>query len=268
MNKWFIALACAGMIATAMATGAEQVLAPPRHGGVYVVAHRGAHEGIPENTLAAYRKAIELGADFVEIDVRTTKDGKFVSVHNSNVDSYVKDVKGAVKDFTLAELKGMDIGSRVGPEWKDERIPTFEEILELCKGKIGIYLDLKEAPVEALVPIIKAHGMEKSIIWYASYDELKQLQDVCADCIPMPDPGEEKHLAALLKEKKPKLVASTWEYFSQEYLRACHDAGAIVIVDEDGTECWKPMLEWGTDGIQTDHPAALIALLDARIKAQ
>ncbi|MBN2307888.1 MAG: hypothetical protein JXR94_02890, partial [Candidatus Hydrogenedentes bacterium] len=63
-------------------------LKPPKH-GVYVVAHRGAHEGIPENTLAAYRQAIELGVDFVEIDLRLTRDGEYVSVHNSTVDDYV-----------------------------------------------------------------------------------------------------------------------------------------------------------------------------------
>ncbi|MBI3118815.1 MAG: glycerophosphodiester phosphodiesterase family protein, partial [Candidatus Hydrogenedentes bacterium] len=153
---------------------ADSTLPPPKHGGVYVVAHRGAHEGIPENTLAAYRKAIELGADFVEIDVRTTKDGKFVSVHNGSVDAYTKDKKGAVRDLTLEELKALDIGSRIGPEWKEERIPTFEEILEVCKDKIGIYLDLKDAPVAELVPIIKAHGMEKNILWYADPSELKE----------------------------------------------------------------------------------------------
>jgi len=61
---------------------ADDVLPPPKNGVMYVVAHRGAHKGIPENTLAAYAKAIEFGCDFVEIDVRTTKDGVLVSIHN------------------------------------------------------------------------------------------------------------------------------------------------------------------------------------------
>ena len=57
---------------------------------VYVIAHRGAHKNMPENSLPAYRKAIDLGCDFVEIDVRTTKDGRFVSMHNSGIDEYVQ----------------------------------------------------------------------------------------------------------------------------------------------------------------------------------
>jgi glycerophosphoryl diester phosphodiesterase len=67
------------------------VLPESRHGGVYVVAHRGAHNGIPENTLAAYEAAIEMGVDFVEVDLRTTKDGYIVSIHNKQIDSYVTD---------------------------------------------------------------------------------------------------------------------------------------------------------------------------------
>jgi glycerophosphoryl diester phosphodiesterase len=71
---------------------------------IYVVAHRGAHNGIPENSLAAYRKAIDIGCGFVEIDILTTKDGRFVSIHNSTVDEYTDGIIGKVKDMTLTEL--------------------------------------------------------------------------------------------------------------------------------------------------------------------
>jgi glycerophosphoryl diester phosphodiesterase len=62
-------------------------LRAPRNGNVYVVAHRGAHDGVPENTLAAYQRAIDMGCDFVEIDVRTTRDGVLVSIHNSTIEA-------------------------------------------------------------------------------------------------------------------------------------------------------------------------------------
>jgi glycerophosphoryl diester phosphodiesterase len=245
---------------------AELGLKPPKHGGVYVVAHRGAHEGIPENSLAAYQKAIDLGCDFVEIDVRTTKDGKFVSVHNSSIDAYAPGKTGKVKDMTLDELRALDIGLRVGEQWKGTKIPTFEEILDLCKGKIGIYLDLKEAPVPELVSIIKAKGMEKDVIWYVGGKDLADLKSSCPECFEMPDPGPEKNLAKLLETEKPRIVASVWKQFSKSFVDACHAANAIVICDEEGTECWKDMLTWGTDGIQTDHPEQLIQYLAARKK--
>jgi len=240
----------------------DAVLPPPKNGHTYVVAHRGAHQGIPENTLPAYQKAIDLGADFVEIDVRTTKDGKFVSMHNGKVDDYTKGaVKGNVSDMTLEEIRGLDIGSRIGPEWKDVKVPTFEEILDLCKGKIGIYLDLKAADVAPLIKEIKARGMERNVIWYAGPTKLKEVAAICPECIPMPDPYEIKNLSKLLQGDKPRVVASSWEYYSKEYAQQCHEAGAIVIVDDDGPKCWESALEWGTDGIQTDEPEQLIAFI-------
>jgi glycerophosphoryl diester phosphodiesterase len=239
-------------------------LAPPKHGGIYVVAHRGAHNGIPENTVAAYRAAAEMGVDFVEVDLRETKDGQIVSVHNAKVDDYTKDATGLVKTFTLAELKAMDIGSRIGPEWKDERIPTFDEILDAVKGKCGIYLDLKDAPVPKLLEIIRAHGMEREVIWYAGPAQQKQVASLCPECHPMPDPGPEAFLGLVLKDQKPKIIASDVDHTTPSFVETCHKAGAIVIADDSKPEDWETMLAAGVDGIQTDEPAELIAYLKKR----
>jgi len=73
------------LIFSAKVSAQDKIYLPkPKQGNTYVVAHRGVHNGIPENTLAAYQKAIDLGCDFVEIDIRKTKDGRFVSVHPKN----------------------------------------------------------------------------------------------------------------------------------------------------------------------------------------
>ena len=242
-------------------------LKAPKHGGVYVVAHRGAHfeEKIPENSIPAYQKAIDLDVDFVEVDVRITKDGHFVSVHNNEVDKYVlEDNPGLVADMTLAELKQLDIGSRNGPEWKDTRIPTFEEILDLCKGKCGIYLDLKQAPVKPLIEMIKARDMVNDVIWYADDDELEEIKKYSPESIIMPDPGPEKYLPELINRFHPDVIAAVWKYVSADFVKTSHDAGAIVIVDGKGPKTWEPAIEWGMDGIQTDQPAALIEFLKKR----
>lgn len=253
-----------GFLAAAPLPPGNGVLPPPRHRGIYVVAHRGAHQGIPENTVAAYRKAAELGVDFVEVDLRETKDGAIVSVHNANVDAYTKDATGPVKSFTLEELKKMDIGSRIGPEWKDERIPTFDEILGAVKGKCGIYLDLKDAPVAKLLEIIRKYGMERNVIWYASPAQQKEVAKLCPECIPMPDPGIEAFLKMTLKNHSPKVIASDVEHATASFVATCHEAGAIVIADDSKPEDWDAMLANGLDGIQTDEPAELIAYLQKR----
>jgi glycerophosphoryl diester phosphodiesterase len=243
------------------------VLPEPRHGGVYVVAHRGAHNGIPENTIAAYKAAIEMGVDFVEVDLRTTKDGYIVSIHNKQIDSYVTDGQhGLVSEMTLEQLKRLDMGSRVGPQWSGEKIPTFEEILELCKGRVGIYLDLKDASVDEVVSIVNKWDMAKQVLWYADFDELERVAELCPECILMPDPGPEENLPKVIVRFEPSVIAAVWRYYSQSFAAKCHQAGAIVIVDESNPACWQDALVWNTDGIQSDHPAQLISLLESRKK--
>lgn len=243
------------------------VLSPPNHGGVYVIAHRGAHQGIPENTLAAYRKAIELGADFVEIDLRTTQDGHFVSVHNRTVDAYTQDgTSGKVRDLTLAQLKALDIGSRVDPKWKSERVPTFDEILTLCKGRIGIYLDLKDASIEQVAGTIQDFRMQRQVLWCVAPHRVAEIREFCPDCLPMPDPRSERTLPQMLKSTRPKIVAPVWNDFSSTFSEPCHQVGALVFVDEQTSDPanWEQALNWGADGIQTDAPEQLIQFLKQR----
>lgn len=237
--------------------------------GIYVVAHRGAHNGIPENSLPAYQKAIDLGCDFVEIDIRTTKDGKFVSIHNSKVDEYTAGSKGKVSELNLDELRSLDIGIKTGPEWKDTKIPTFEEILELCKGKTGIYLDLKAAPVTQLVDIIKNFGMEKEIIWYISASDIKNINELktsCPTCILMADPGAEENIKTVASKFHPCILATDMDKLGEKFVNTAHLYNTMVISDEkEGTEAeWRQMLGWKTDGIQTDNPEELISFLKSR----
>jgi glycerophosphoryl diester phosphodiesterase len=233
---------------------------------VYVIAHRGAHQGIPENSLPAYQIAIDLGCDFVEIDVRTTKDGQFVSVHNSTIDSYVDGKTGSVKNMTLAELKALDIGEKLGVEWKNTKIPTFEEILQLCQGKIGIYLDLKEAPVPELMELIRKYNMENDIVWYIPFQYLTQIENVdqfFGNSYPMPDPQSKENIKAGLEKLKTPLIATDMGELSQNFVDEAHKYGARIFVDEkEGTVAeWGKIIRWGTEGIQTDKPAELIRYL-------
>lgn len=244
----------------------ESAFPKPRNSKTYVIAHRGAHVGIPENSIPAIQKAIELGCDFVEIDTRLTKDGQIVSVHNSSVDEYVVGVKGKVKDFTLAEIKKLDIGEKTGPNWKNTRIPTIEEILQVCKGKIGIYLDLKEPLVEQLIPIIRKYDMESDIVWYISAnrsEEIKLLQKLSPKSFAMPDPGPEKNIRQVCDLFRPQVLASDMGQLSASFVTIAHENKARVFVDENkGTpEEWSQILDWGTDGIQTDDPESLLKFL-------
>ncbi len=245
----------------------EKSFRKPNNGNVYVIAHRGAHKGIPENTLAAYQKAIDLGCDFVEIDVRKTRDGRFVSVHNEEVDKYTGgEYTGKVKSFTLEELKNMNIGKSVGPEWKNERIPTLEEILKLCEGKIGIYLDLKEPYMEELAFIIKGFNMVREVVWYIPFSKLKEIKELkkyCPNCIVMPDPGSGENINKVAESVETEVIATDMSHLNEDFVKTAHEFNMKIFVDEDkgGAEEWTKIISWGTDGIQTDDPEALVNFL-------
>jgi glycerophosphoryl diester phosphodiesterase len=192
-----------------------------------------------------------------------------VSVHNPTIDQYVTGYKGKVSDYTLAELKQMSIGEKLGPEWKNTRIPTIEEILQLCRGQIGIYLDLKEPLVPELLKIIRKYDMERDIVWYipASYmDIIKQLKSLCYKCVPMPDPGPEKNVQEVVNEVRPQVLASDMGQLSESFVITAHANHAKVFVDENkGTpQEWQQIIDWGTDGIQTDNPEALLEFLKSK----
>ncbi|WP_149275320.1 glycerophosphodiester phosphodiesterase family protein [Pareuzebyella sediminis] len=237
----------------------------PKNGTTYVIAHRGVHDSYPENSLAAYEKAIELGCDFVEIDLRKTKDERFVSVHNETIDAYFEGKTGKVNELNLSQLQSTTLKNPDGST-SDEFIPTFEDILELCRGRIGIYLDLKEPDIEKQLEIIRDYGMVKNIVWYipAAYmREIDMLQDQCEDCIIMPDPGKEKNLSTIIDSLDPRVVATDMGNLSQSFVNRCHRKGTKVFTDDDmaSESEWQKIMLWRTDGIQTDEPEKLISYL-------
>jgi glycerophosphoryl diester phosphodiesterase len=124
----------------------DQTLAPlptPRH-AFTISCHRGDHTHVPENTLKAYENAIKAGADYVEIDLRTTVDSQLVIMHDATVNRMTTGI-GAIKDLRYDSLSKLKVKDKTHPEWGEHPIPTFSQVLELCKDKIYIYLDFKNA---------------------------------------------------------------------------------------------------------------------------
>jgi glycerophosphoryl diester phosphodiesterase len=116
---------------------------------IYVAAHRGWSEKYPENTMLAYKKAADLGVDQIEIDVRVTKDGELVIMHDATVDRTTNGT-GKVEDLTLAELRALDAGSWKGEEFSGLQIPTFDEFIEFARSlpEMTFDFELKEYPTD------------------------------------------------------------------------------------------------------------------------
>jgi len=119
------------------------------------IAHRGASGLAPENTLAAFSKALEIGVDAVELDVHATKDRKVVVIHDSTLDR-TTDVKGRVSELTLAEILKAKAGIRFGKEFSQEKIPTLNESLDLIKDNAITVVEIKQQDIaEEVVKVIE-----------------------------------------------------------------------------------------------------------------
>jgi glycerophosphoryl diester phosphodiesterase len=125
----------------------------------YVLAHRGASGYAPENTFAAFDRAIALRSDGIESDVRASKDGRLVLVHDERVDR-TTDGEGRVADFTFDELQKLDAGSGFNPRFAGERVPTAEAFLERYGGRLPLCLEVKQPGIEGqLVELVRARGL-------------------------------------------------------------------------------------------------------------
>ncbi|MCC5905241.1 MAG: glycerophosphodiester phosphodiesterase family protein [Balneolaceae bacterium] len=134
---------------------------------VKIVAHRGAMEERPENTIAAFKRAHELGADIVEIDLYTSSDGHLFILHDTTLDRTTS-AEGEATEFTLEELQLLDAGSWFGPEYTGERIPSFREVLEWAtEENVVLLLDLKESGwefAENVAGDVQAYGIEENMV--------------------------------------------------------------------------------------------------------
>jgi glycerophosphoryl diester phosphodiesterase len=160
-----------------------------------VIAHRGGTVDRPENTLASCRRAIEVGATVTETDIRTTRDGALICMHDADV-SRTTNGKGPVSEKTLAELRELDAGSWFNPTFKGERIPTLRETLELCKGKIDVMLDLKEqgeSYAKKVAAEVRKHGdPRRTVLGIRSVEQARQLRQLLPEArqvglIPTPE---------------------------------------------------------------------------------
>jgi len=121
-----------------------------------IIAHRGASAAAPENTLAAFNLAIDLGADAVELDVDMTRDGVPIVIHDDTVDRTTNG-HGAAAHLTLSEIKQLDAGSWKDAKFAGERIPTLEEVFEAIAKKIWINVELKKMS-------LKDNGLEEAVV--------------------------------------------------------------------------------------------------------
>jgi glycerophosphoryl diester phosphodiesterase len=255
-----IMLCCAAFVSKAQQTTAPL---PVSKNGFIVIAHRGSHLVKPENTLAAIEAAIKEGADYVELDLRTTKDGHLMLCHDAKVDRTTNG-KGLIKDLTWEEITKLTLK---GNDNQVYRIPDFNEALKTCMGRINIYLDFKDADVPEAYRQIKAAGMEKNIVVYLNqpgqYDAWRKTAPAMPLMSSLPESiRTSQELEAFSGKIKLEVLDNVTD---STLLTATHANGISVWLDvqgaDEGPAKWSEAINKGLQGIQTDHPEALVNYL-------
>src|ERR1700677_1704200 len=230
---------------------------------VLTSAHRGEHAHHPENSLPAIQGAIDAGMDFVELDVRTTSDGQLVIMHDPTVNR-MTDGKGEIKNMTLAEIKKLDLGVRFPGQFPNLRVPTFDEVLELCKGKIGIYVDTKDAAPTDLVAAIERHDMGDHVMfWSENTKFLEQIHDLRPKWVIMPEAFNPENVQKVVALLHPQLLGADERDFNGPTIAAAKAANVGIFVDRQTEKEWRDAVDQGAVGIQTNYPVELTAFLRA-----
>ncbi len=223
-------------------------------GSVY--GHRGAPAEHPENTLAGFRRALELGVEGIELDVHLSKDGVPVVLHDETVDRTTNGA-GAVADMTVDELKALDAG-------EGERIPTLAEVLDLVGDAVLVDIEVKaNAAGSAVLEEIKGRDT-RWVISSFDWDVLRYVRSVDAEAeLWVLSTGATDEALATVDEVKASALA-LWQ-------RAIDEDIAKMLVERsvpfwpwtvNDPEQAERLLEWGAFGICTDDPARLLEALE------
>ena len=225
-----------------------------------VIAHRGEHRRHPENTLPAIEGAIAAGADYVEMDVRRSRDGVHLLMHDATIDR-TTDGKGRVADLDWTELSGRTVFTEGTTNGPTARIPRLEDALRACRGRIRIYLDFKSGDVAEVARMLRKEGVAGSVVVY----ERPERTTIWREHLPgvefilsAPERAENDPaaLGVFVKRYRPKALDNA---ATRAFTEACRRLGVENWPDaqreKEDAAWWTEVLSTGVTGFQTDHPA-------------
>ena len=231
---------------------------------MFVIGHRGAPALAPENTLPSFMKAIELGVDYIELDVRASKDGKLVIIHDETVNR-TTDAKGPVSSYTLTSLRKLDAGRWFGEEFKDVRIPTIEEVLGLVKDKTSVVIHIKHEGIEEKVlKAVREYDIIHGCIIMAPLTVSKRIK-LSEPIIPIQADLPEinpRDAIDMLAENLVDIASIHISNLNKNLVKLCHRSGLLVNVwDVDRPEQVEKCKECEVEFVTTNDPKTVLETL-------
>jgi glycerophosphoryl diester phosphodiesterase len=216
------------------------------------IGHRGARAYEPENTLRSYKKALEIGVNAVELDVRKTKDNQLVVIHDADVKKTTNG-KGLVSEFTLKQIKEFSTE-------KDEKIPTLKEALDFLDKKVKILIELKEEGVEEKVlSLVQEGGLQKNVIIVSFIeDALRKIRELDKEVETGLIYAKHKNPVNSALELKANYLLPLYRFTHTANVQKAHKNGLKVIVwTVNKPEEVAEYVKKGVDGIASDKPDIL-----------
>ena len=212
-----------------------------------IIAHRGASFLEPENTIKAIERAIKMGADYVEVDVRMSKDSQLVIIHDPDVDR-TTDGKGLVNDYTLQELKNFDAGD-------GESIPTLDEVISCVKDRVELVIEIKEPGTEGkILEKINENELENTILTSFYHKSIKNAvkmnHSINAGIIFAGQPVDVMQMAS---NASANIIFPSYKYMNEDMVKQAQNGGISVYPwTIDDPEIFEKFVEMGVDGIVTN----------------
>lgn len=233
-----------------------------------VIAHRGASDSAPENTLAAFDHALQMGVRHIELDVQLTHDGHVVVIHDDTVDRTTNG-SGAISSFSLSALQSLDAGSWFREEFSGERVPAFHEVLKRYRGRAHLHTEIKgrsPALSQMTADLIRAHGMEKKVtitsFQEARLEEMRAYARELSRGWLVTDTSEET--IAKAHAMNVNQLCPQADKVTPELVQRIHAAGFDVRVWGVKTgELMQQVVRAGSDGMTINFPDKLISFLDS-----
>ena len=234
-------------------------------GRARIVCHRGACRLAPENTLASALKALSLGGDIVEIDVRQGADGALWLMHDATVDR-TTDGTGAIADMDARAVARLDAGGWFDPASRGEPVPRLEDFLAAMRGRGGVYVEVKAADAAAVGRAVTAAALPHEVFAYSEDAALRAALRAAAPGLRrMTNVRDVADLDAALRVEQAQILEFHAADFSADAVAAAQARGlaAMVYSDEPDRDLFAAALAAGADYLNTDFPEMVRALRDA-----
>ena len=228
-------------------------------------AHRGSLTEAPENTIPAFQKAIDHGAKAIELDVQLTKDNKLIICHDHKLSRFNPNVSGLIKDFTLEEIKQIDVGTSFSDAFTGTTLATLDEVLELCPKDLLLNIEIKNIPViydgieYLLLQCLSDHQrMEHVIISSFDHVALQKVQEITPS-MPLGMLFYYRILNAWDYAKNSGLHITSIHpnnvYTDRDFVENCKASGYQVYPYTVNTlERYEELLNYGVDGVFSNVP--------------